>query len=113
MKQVATAAAMLLTLAMPTSACALPLLTGGNARYTLERRFEQNEERYGQETYALDNCYRVSSTHVNCYAEVHESANRCEVWLWRVWETRIPHRRRLFGMHTQGQFWEKCAEESA
>jgi len=105
------AAVVFLALATPASAAALPYLTVGNARHTLEERFESNEEQYGDATYTLNNCYRVSGTHVNCYAEVHASASGCEVELWRVWE--VTSRRGLgwFGMHTQGQYWEACQEE--
>lgn len=112
-KQIVIIGTMSLVLGLPPTAVALPYLTKGNARHTLEKRFEYNEERYGTATYTLGNCYRVSATHVNCYAEAYASATSCEVELWRVWEAPLRRGHGWFGMRTQGQYWEECAEESA
>jgi len=96
----------------PANASALPYLTVGNARHALEQRFEQNEERYNNRAYTLDNCYRVSRTHVNCYTEVRASVSDCEEELWRVWEVPLQHHPGWFGMDTEGQDWGACPEES-
>jgi hypothetical protein len=76
----------------------------------LEKRFER-EELQGEGTSVLTSCYRVSRTHVNCYAEYHSSAESCEENLWRVWET--PNRRHngWFTMNTQGRHWGACPTE--
>jgi hypothetical protein len=107
------AAAVLLALAVPATASALPYLTIGNARYELELRFEHEEESRYPGTDELLNCYRVSSTHVNCYSELHLSAGRCEVWLWRVWEHQSSRERRrhTFLTTTNGQPWGSCPVE--
>jgi hypothetical protein len=104
-------AAALLALAVPTSAAALPYLSIGNARHELERRFEREEERgIGSGNDELLNCYRVSSTHVNCYSAEHWSSERCELWLWRVWETasQREHARHEFTMRTKGHPYGEC-----
>jgi hypothetical protein len=103
--------AVFFALAAVPNAFALPYLTVENARHVLEERFAENEEQLGNETYTLDNCYRVSATHVNCYAEAYTSANACQVQLWRAFETAIPHESKgPFVMHTRGQYWEECPE---
>jgi hypothetical protein len=110
-KRLIVIAATLLPLAVPTTAAALPFLSVGNARHVLERRFEHQEEE-GEGIAELANCYRVSSTHVNCYVAYHVSAYRCEVNLWHVWETASQRERQhgAFTMHTQGRYWSSNCE---
>jgi hypothetical protein len=104
-------AAILLPLAAPTSAVALPFLSIGNARHHVEGRFEREEEREAG-TDELLNCYRVSSTHVNYYSEEHFTAESCEEFLWRVWETATPHERAhgKFTLNTKGHVWGGCPQ---
>jgi hypothetical protein len=102
--------AALVALTVPTTATALPFLSVGNARHVLERRFEHEEEQ-GEGTAELENCYRVSATHVNCYVAYRASAQRCEVNLWRVWETASHRGRENFTMNTRGRRWGFCEAE--
>ena len=108
--------AVLLALAAPASASALQFLSVGNARHEIERRFEREEESAeGGAGYSeLANCYRVSSTHVNCYSAEHFSDESCVVFLWRVWETATASElgRHKFTMHTKGYRWsDSCQSE--
>ncbi len=113
MRKLSILSAIFTACTIPASAAALPYLTVGNARHTLEQRFRREEEHNGG-IYELGNCYRVSGMHVNCYAEEQQSASSCEVWLWRVWETADQREREHheFTMDTAGQYWESCPEES-
>jgi hypothetical protein len=101
-KRLAFTVALVLALALPASAAALPYLSIGNARHVLEVRFEEEEEE-GLGTDELANCYRVSATHVNCYSDYSEEAESCSVWLWRVWEATT--RPGYYTVYTKGHPW--------
>lgn len=102
-----------LALGIASPALALPYLSVGRARHNLELRFAREEEsRDSSGTDELRNCYRLSSTHVNCYSEEHSSAESCEVWLWRVWEyvSQRDRERHECTLAIKGHFWEPCPE---